>query len=164
MSQRSTRLLLVALSLVALFALAGCQSIAEKAAEVAVEKSTGVQIDKDGDSVTVTGEDGTQVTASEGGELPDGFPTDVPVIDGPIISSVKSDNSFMVVIETDKPIDEVNDWYKDQLKDSSWKIVFETKSEDGAAIGGERDNANMQVTITKSDAKTNVSLLYAPKE
>lgn len=169
MSALTLRLSLVALLCVSAFALSGCQSIAdqaaEKAAEIAIEQTTGAQIDQEDGSVTITGEDGTQVTASEGGELPEGFPATVPVIEGPVISSVKSGNGFMVIIETDKSVDEANDWYKEQLKDSTWKITFETKSADGAAIGGDSDNANLQVTISPTDAaKTNVSLLYAPKE
>ncbi len=169
MSTRITRLLVVAVALLSALALVGCQSIAdkaaEKAAEIAIEQTTGAEIDQEDGSVTIKGEDGTEITASEGGELPDGFPTDVPVFEGPVISSVKSGNSFMVVIETDKSVDEVNDWYKDQLKDSTWKIIFETKSEDGAAIGGERDDANLQVTITSDgEAKTNISLMFSPKE
>lgn len=169
MKPTSVRIGLVVLMVVLGMSLAGCQSIAdkaaEKAAEIAVEQTTGAQIDQENGSITITGEDGTEVTASEGGELPEGFPADVPVFEGPVISSLKSGSGFMVVIETDRSVDEVKDWYKDELENSTWKVAFESTSAEGATIAAERDDATLHVTISADgDSKTTISLLYALKE
>lgn len=63
-----------------------------------------VKVDADGSDFSVEGEDGTKV---EGGtELPEGFPDEVPLVDGRIIQAVKatdgaSGGGFSVSIEVD---------------------------------------------------------------
>jgi len=145
----------------------GCQSIAEKATEAAVENATGIDIEKSGDEVTIKGEDGTELTASSDGELPEGFPTDVPVYEGAIVSSIKTDNGFSVVIEAQGDVVEIFDWYKDELTSEGWKIVTEMKVEDGGALVSEKGNETAQVTlgVDSSDAsKTTITIFTGTKQ
>jgi len=145
---------------------AGCQSIAEKATEAAVEKATGVQVDKDGEQITIKGEDGAELTASSDGELPDGFPSDVPVFEGKVVSSIKAEKGFSVTIEAEAGVMDVFDFYKDKLPAEGWNIVSEMKVEDGGAIVAEKGDQSVQVTVgvDSGDAnKATISLFTGTK-
>jgi len=166
MNRTCLRVLAVLCVLVLAGSIVGCQSIAEKATEKAIEKSTGVEIDKSGDEVTIKGEDGTEVTASSDGELPEGFPSDVPVYEGKIVTSVKADKGWSVALEASDDVNTIFDWYKSELEKDGWKIVSEMKVTDGAAVVAEKGDQNLQVTIGASgsdDGKTSVSLLVSTK-
>ncbi len=147
-------------------AVVGCQSIAEQATEAAVEQATGVKIDKSGDEVTIQGEDGTEMTASSAGDLPEGFPTDVPVYEGDIIASVKAAEGYSVTIEAASDVSTVFDWYKTELDAQGWKIMSEVKVQDGGALSAEKGNQQLQVTFgaDSGDAnKTTISLITSTK-
>jgi len=137
----------------------GCQQVAEKATEAAIEKSTGVDVEKSGDEVTITGEDGTEITASSDGQLPDGFPSDIPVYEGPITSSIKADKGWSVTIEAADDVDTIFSWYKQELEKSGWKVVSEMKVTDGAAVVAEKGDQNVQVTIGTSSSDAGASTL-----
>lgn len=82
-----------AIAVSALFTLVGCGGIAEKAAEVAIEQSTGGAVDLDaGDgSITITDEEtGGQITGGVGASLPDSFPKEIPVPEGASLVSSQS--------------------------------------------------------------------------
>lgn len=160
---RITLLLLIAVLAVAVV---GCQSIAEQATEAAVEQATGVKIDKSGDEVTIQGEDGSEVTASSGGELPDGFPADVPVYEGNIIASVKAPEGYSVTIEAASDVATVFDWYKTELDSQGWEIKSEVKVQDGGALSAEKGTQQLQVTFgaDSGDAtKSTISLITSTK-
>jgi hypothetical protein len=86
--------------------LAGCGAIADKASETVAEQVTGADIERDGDqfqistdegSISVDGESGTfEMTTPDGqvstgtGSLPEGFPADVPLIDGEVLMGSSS--------------------------------------------------------------------------
>lgn len=90
---RLRSLALLALAVVLLFGVAGCKSssktASEKAAEKIAEDQPGVEdVDIDENKVTVTGEDGEQIEIQgSGAELPDGFPSDIPVYENGTIET-----------------------------------------------------------------------------
>lgn len=165
MLRRISPVVLVLLVFAAL-ALVGCQSIGDKVAEKAVESATGLKVDQEGDSVTITGEDGSQLTAG-GSELPEGFPDDVAIYgDSPLASSLKSEESYTVSFETADEWTEVWQWYLDDAKAQGWEIKNELKMEDGGMITGLKDTRQLQVSIGASSTegmKTFVTLFVGPQ-
>lgn len=122
----SYRIIIVALCIAALaLGVTGCQ----RAVERAVEGATGVKVDQKGESVTVTGDDGEELTISgKGGSLPDDWPSDIPVYPGVELVSSSSmrigDSAHMTVAWTTS--DDVNDayeWYRDKLPSAGWEIT-----------------------------------------
>lgn len=106
LSTRLRRALVAPLVLVALASMTGCGSddVAENRAEDAIEDASGgdADVDIDGDEVEITTSEGT-VTMGKG-ELPDGFPDDIPVIDGEIVSAMgAADQGFVVALTVDDP-------------------------------------------------------------
>jgi len=161
-----SRFVALLLTLGLMFSLVGCQSIAEKATETAIEDATGVKVDQDGDSVTITGEDGSSITASEGGELPEGFPEDAPVYDGVITTSLVSEENFTIGVETDDEWTTVWDWYVSELESEGWTKTTELKLEDSGMLSGEKGDRLIQLTIgpaSSDDAATLITTFTGPK-
>ncbi len=166
--RRSLGVVLAALAVAALVAMSGCQAVAQKA----VESATGVKVNKDGNSVSVQGNDGQSVTIGQSNKLPDGFPEDVPVYDPATVTnsmSLASDkgSTFSVQLETEDTVETVSAWYDTELKGKGWTIKGTMNSADsGALITSEKADQVLSVTIAPgsgSDTKTTIALTYAPK-
>lgn len=159
---RSSHLRVILVLCIAVLALSvtGCQTIADKAAEEVIEQSTGVEVDKSGEDVTIKGEDGTEITASTGGELPEGFPEDVPVYEGEIVNTIKADKGYSVIVATTDDVQTITDWYKAELEKEGWEIKTEMTVEGGGVFTAEKGTSQLQVTIgaDTSGDKTSVSL------
>lgn len=135
--------ILTALLLVA--TLAGCQSaadeIVEQAAERAAKAESGddvdVEIDDDGGTINVNGEDGTNIDIG-GGELPDGFPDEFPLPEGEVTAAMRSgddDTSYSVLVATGfADVAEAAAALESDLEANDWTIT-ETVSTDGADVG-----------------------------
>lgn len=153
---------LLVLTSVALVLGTGCAQVAEKAAESAVERAvegqTGVDIEKDGESVTITGENGEQITTSSDGELPDGFPDVVPVYEGKITGSMKAEQGYTVVIATRDDVSKVWDWYVANFKDG-WSNNTEVKVEQGGMLSAEKSGWTVQVTVGEDSAEAGASII-----
>lgn len=163
---KTLRLVALVMVLAMALALAGCQSIAEKATEKVIEDATGVKVDEQGDSVTLTGEDGTSITASESGELPEGFPEDAPVYEGAIITSLVSEDNYTIGIETDDEWTDAWEFYGTELEAAGWVTGTEMKLEDSGMISGEKDGRIIQITVgpaSSGEAKTLITLFTGPK-
>ena len=142
MDSRILRLIGIAclVSVLAAFGIgvSGCSSIAEQAVEEIVEESTGIEVDEDGEQVTITGEDGETLEIGGGTTLPDDFPSDVPVYDGEIVSSTSfsagEGQSYSVGIMADDAFADVVDWYKAEFLSEAWEVVGETTADvDGSS-------------------------------
>lgn len=166
------RTLLVAMALllaIAAMQVTGCRKVAEEAAEQAVEQATGVDVEQDGDSVTITSEDdeGGQVniTTGEGAEVPDEFPDDFPLYDGDVTgsSSVASPDGSMVVVtvETKDDFDTVKDFFDKAFADEGWNVIFQMSSSEGGSQGIsytlEKDERNATLTIDTTDGVTTIT-------
>lgn len=170
------RVLTIIAVLVCVFALAmatGCQSIAEKATETAIEKGTGGKVDLKDGSVTVEGEKGEKATISEGGEIPESMPSDVPVYAGTkVVASVESDDpsggkAINVTLGSQDDSAKVNTWYLDELEKGGWKITTKVSSEGNHAIVAEKGTNQLQVSIAADsggDNKTTINLMVTPKQ
>ncbi len=131
--RRFTALTLVLALVLAAFALAGCGAIAQKATEAAVEKTTGVKVDTDNQTITTTDKDGNQSTLSAAeGAYPDGFPSDFPqypngTVDSGLKSTTDGQDAFTVIVNTPDAAKDVYDWYTAELE----KRRLEDRAVDG---------------------------------
>jgi hypothetical protein len=102
----------------------GCgKSAAEKAAEKAVENATNgdASVDIDNQQVTIN-TNGSSYQAGGDVSLPDGFPTDVYVVDGKISMAYtyEKDKSYSIGISTEKTLAELKALYEQQMKEKGW--------------------------------------------
>lgn len=144
---------LLAFVVVVAFSLAGCGLIAQKA----VEQSTGVKVDQNGKSVTVTGKDGSTASMSaKEGELPKGLPADVPVYSGTVKASYvveapqQGGTNFMFTIQTADSGSTVMDWYKKQLEAKGWMVTGTVASGTDAGMVEAKKGANNSIIVTVS--------------
>jgi hypothetical protein len=167
----SLRILLVLAAIVALVAMSGCAGIVEKAVTSGVESATGVKVDTGGNSVSIEGKDGNSLNVSSDGELPEGFPADMPIYDGAkvttaIASEGDKGKGFMVGLGTGDSAGTVFDWYDKELKAEGWTVKTTMKTEDGGLLGGEKGTTTFTVAIgpgSGDEAKTTITISIAPK-
>jgi hypothetical protein len=154
----------------ALLAVSGCGLIAGRVVKSGVESATGVKVDESGGDVTVTGEDGSSMTSSSDGTLPDGFPTDVPVYKpGKITAGIVSDSStgkgYMVGLETADAAGDVFAWYESEVPGAGWKVTTTMKTDDDGLISAEKGDQALTVAVTAGGggSATTISITVGPK-
>jgi phosphate starvation-inducible protein PhoH len=153
--KKSKAVVLATLLALALFALTGCDMIAKKA----VENATGVKVDENNKSVTITGKNGEQLSASSAeGKVPDGLPADVPVYSGKIKNSAKMETgegvNYSFAVETDDDIATVVGWYKTKLGEKQWKISSTVTTGETAMLSAEKGEKNKLVITVGKDTST----------
>lgn len=164
----------LAVVLASALALSGCATIAQKATQAAVEKTTGVKVEDDGGTITTTDKDGNKAQLSTGqGTYPDGFPGDFPKYDGTIDSAIKGSSggkdSFSVVIMTADAPKDVYAFYVAELEKNGWKIEQKmdgTTSETAfATIACSKDDLTGGVTLSRSkgDPQTSIAVALGTK-
>jgi hypothetical protein len=145
------------------FMLTGCQAIVENATKGAIENATGVKVDNNGDSATITGSDGT-VTTVGGTELPEGLPSDFSVYEGKILTSGKTTGadgtSFSFSMETPDAAQTVSDWYKNELESAGWTV--ESTFQEIAAgtstgmLTAKKGTSEANITVGENGGKTTI--------
>jgi hypothetical protein len=147
--------LIICLAGVALSA-TGCQLIAQKATEGAIEGATGGAVKVDGDSVTVKGKDGSEATVSNDTKIPADFPSEVPMRDDGSVKAVITNKTgsggtgYMVNIQFKVAQSELLDWYKTELEKGGWKITSTVATGDGGMVAAEKGDLQINV-VTGSD-------------
>lgn len=136
------RMAVVGLTAVLALAVSGCgvtDRLAEKAVEEAVESATGVEVDQEGESVTIKGQDGEAVTftAEAEGKLPEGFP--FPLMPGGKVNSSSKVTSngklaFFVEIRFQGDAKAAGDFYEKAMKDIGVAEVSRTDSESNGEV------------------------------
>jgi hypothetical protein len=154
------RIALSALLVICLAALglsvSGCQLLAQKATEGALKTATGGAVDVKGDSVTLTGKDGSQATVSGDTKIPADFPSDVPMRDDGSVKAVITNQTpsggtgYMINIRFKIPQTELLDWYKTELEKGGWKITSTVSTGDGGMVAAEKGDLTINV-VTGSD-------------
>ncbi len=139
------------------------KKVAEKAAEQAVERASNgnVNIDINKNSVKVNINGGSTVgEVGDSVKVPDGFPSDVYVIDGTVKTAIaKTDTKgYTLSINTNLTPAEAKSRYDAKLKEQGWTIVMTLDSGDGATISASKGQRNVSVIISTSDGQTNVIL------
>jgi hypothetical protein len=158
-------------ALLVIGATAGCNP-EEEAAEEIIEQTTGgdVEIDDDGESVTIETEDGSmEITGGDGAAVPDGFPDDMPLYEGTIVlgqmMETPEGTAYNVGVETTDGAYEVADWYADEMASAGWTTTSELTNEaEGAIIvtrQAEKDGVMAQVVIAEEDGLTQIAVTVA---
>ncbi len=136
----------------------------EFAAEKYLSKSTGadVDIEGDGEKVTITSEDGT-ISFEEGGELPDDFPSDLPIypnakLTGSWTAEGENANGVSTVWETSDSVDKVGDYYKKELPKAGWKLTLTSEVEEATTFAFEKGEMTGFMGIAEEDSTTVISL------
>jgi hypothetical protein len=150
----------------ALTACGGSKSAEEKAAERVAEKLLGdkVDIDRKGDKITFKGEDG-DTTVEVGGGKPKDWPSDVPLPDGKITSSVSGTTGdgggWTVTMDVGDPF-EVIDTYREQISGAGFEITqnFETGSGKDRLKSFIAGNSKWTVTATVGTDSSNSKALF----
>lgn len=120
--KKSYYFLLVPLLAIALIG-PGC-SCGQKLAEKAVESSTNSDIDISDDKFTVNTNEGS-MQWGEGAELPDDFPSDVPIYKNAKVTSSSTstaDQGYSASLSTTDSQSTVADYYKAELEKQGWTI------------------------------------------
>lgn len=136
-----------------IFGLSGCQmatEIAEQEAERAIEEVTGGQIELD----------------APAGELPQGFPEDVPIYDPATIDMASAmeqagANVFLVTLLTDDPLQDVIDWHTAEWETRGWTVDYEMTQGSGDAMTASFTVSKGQieniVMLSVAEGQTNIT-------
>lgn len=160
---RVLRVLTVVCLLAALVGITGCETIARKATDAAIEKTTGVKVDTQGESVTIQGEDGSNVTVA-GGKVPDGFPKDVPVIDGEIEATWESGDGMFISLKTKMSMDDAADWYEKELTSEGWKQETTYSTADSRLYVAKKGERMVQIAVGQQEGVANVTVTVTQPE
>lgn len=100
-------------------------------------------------------------------EIPAELPADLPFEEGQALirnevltSPTTNEVQFARGFYSKKTVDENYDIYKKYLSDNGWKILFDTKEESYAMLGGTKSgvNGNLQITISKNSITGDVTV------
>lgn len=178
----------IVISMLICSTLTGCDKMAEKATEVAIEKAleseTGANVDIDTNNdgkITITTEDGTITTdnedeqltykdadgnvmlaAGESVKIPDDFPKDVPLPTNfnPNSTMKLEDNNYMLMGEVKGSVESVQTELKQKLATTGWKDGESLNSADMVMMGMEKDNRVLSYTIQADDTEL-ISVMVA---
>lgn len=118
-------------------------------------------------TTTITKEDGEQITMSSKSDIPDLFPSDVPLPDSiQVTSSISSQESVTLTIETEMPYKEVLELYYDYAQNAGYSEVHRLESENtihySAQRGTERFVFSLQFDLEDNKTVTG-ALVYSNK-
>ena len=138
--------------------LSGCGDAAEQAAEEvaeqAIEEQGGgdVEIDADGESFSVEGEDGSEFSVGSD-ELPEDFPSDVPIPEGGTVessSSMKTEGKagwFVALSYADSDASELADQAANGMKDSGFKETSTFSADESTTTAFEGNGYQVTVSV-----------------
>jgi len=121
-----------------------------------------VDVDKDGEKVTITTEEG-EFSFEEEGRLPDNFPSDFPIYpDAKLASSwvAKGDDTdgLSLVWETKDSVSKISNFYESELEDAGWTLSFTSKTDDSTTFAFEKNDVSGFIGVTVEESKTVISL------
>ena len=126
-----------ALALGGVSALAGCGSTAE----TTIESGTDTEIEADEEGVEITDDEGNSFPAGEDVEVPDSWPSDVPLYDGQLFSAIAAGGGANLTWLTDSSVNDAFAEYSAQLESAGF-----SDQNTGAALNqdGELRTANFE--------------------
>lgn len=145
----------IAVLLAALLLATGCSEIEQAIQEA--EQGT----------VTITKEDGKEITLSSKPDIPELFPSDVPLPDEiQVTSSIGSNDSVTLTIETEMPYDDVLALYYDYAQHAGYSEVHRMESENTIHYSAQKGTERFVFTLQldQEDNKTVTgALVYSNK-
>jgi hypothetical protein len=144
--------------------LSSCGQSVESIAEKAIEAGTDADVDISDGGVTVKSTDGTTTSIGEGVDLPSNWPSDVPVVDGTLVTVSVSgtEGEATAMWKVDGDVTTVANAYKSELKSAGYTIVNETTIAMAILIGAEGNGKNVSASVTDTDGQTVVTITSAP--
>lgn len=155
--------------------LVGCgvqDAVSDKAAEKATEKliekaaengaSGDVDVDLDGEEFKVETSDGT---FSMGGDVPEDFPAEVPLLDGEVTVASSTGDGWAVMLEVDGAHAEVATAAADAILDAGFTEEGRTTAQDYLLLVAAGDDYELTLTVAPVDSegsRTTVSYTVVP--
>lgn len=144
--------------------LVGCGDSEEEQAEQAAEAVLGEDADVDIDGDSVTFDDGdTSITSGSG--LPDGFPEDLPVLEGEILSGMASDDgstkNYSVIVSASGDPASAAAEVKGLLEDAGWTLESENEMEGLSTLRFSKDGTEVGVNVLPGDTGDGSQVMYA---
>lgn len=145
------------------------EKVGEKSAEKLIEGLSGgnVDIDKNGEDVTIKTKDGT---ISSSNELPSNFPKDFPIYDnakvsGSLSTSNNDDNGSYVTFETSDSASKVTSFYKTELPAQGWSVESESTFGELTTLSTKKGTQEAVITISRDsdNAKTIIGVTVTNK-
>ncbi len=159
---KKTKLVIVVLFFTLFLSGCGTESLTEKQIEKDLEKSLGgnSEVDLNNGAINLqTAEGSLQV----GGEinLPDGFPSDVYILDGKILSAMQNfgANGYQVIVSTNKSIAEAQTLYNEKIKKDGWNIQNTMNLGTSFIVSAVKDTRTLSVSIGDGDEVGVVSII-----
>ncbi len=121
------------------------------------EATKNVEVNKDNGSVTIKTDEG-EATASYGNDtqLPDGYPSDVPIYEpSNIVYAIKTDGkNYSVTAKTNDERTAVADYYKSELPKQGWTLDREFSYSQGTSITYNKADRSVTVSVTNPEYTT----------
>jgi hypothetical protein len=119
-------------------------------------------VEKDGDKVTVTLEEGG-FSFEEEGELPDNFPSDFPIYPDAKLASTwtakgEGTDGLSLIWEAEDSVNKVSNYYESELEGAGWTLSFTSETEDSTTFAFEKNSVSGFIGITLEESKTVISL------
>jgi len=146
--------------IVVAFALISCEPERE-----IIETDEGtIEITQDNDKtdITVKTEVGESLTMTvHKGKLPEGWPSDIPVIPGGTISfsqTAGSEGMQQVHLQTDRSVDEAFQYYKEKLEAGGWSVGNTMSMPMMNMVTAQKAGKKVMVQVAEAEEKTFVQI------
>ncbi len=160
------RFLVLFLTALLIFSLAGCgikQKMEEKAAEQFLESIGGGNVDIEGDSVTIKGEDGSEVTMGSTEWPTSDLSKAIPVFSaGKIEGVLDSEEYLMITIQEVKKADFQS--YMETVKNDFSENGYSIDSDGVLSYGGSNGQVEVTLSYTEEDQTAIISMAKSAQE
>lgn len=159
--------------------LGGCGACVEAATQAAIEKATGVEVDKDGERITFKGKDGEKIefqadgktgslrmqgkegtvefNADGEGKLPSGFPLSVASgakVEGSLSTNTDKERTYIATLRHQGDIQKVSAFYQRELESKGFDVEraeMEFNGRRSITLSGKADARQASVTLHSDD-------------
>lgn len=163
--KRTIRHLSILLAIALIISVYACKS----KTETYVSDEGTVTVDSEGKKadITIKTKDGETYTMNVNkGTLPDGWPSDVPVISGGSILFSQSNASGkmqQISIETTQSIEDALDYYRKTLTSGQWNIQNTMSMQNMKMFNAAKDSKELMLQAVRDGSKTQIQIIINDK-
>lgn len=144
--------------------LTACGDSEEEQAEQAAEAVLGEDADVDIDGDSMTFDDGENAITTGTG-LPEGFPEDVEVVEGEIVSGMSADDgtstNYSVIVSSSADIAAAADEARGLLEAAGWTLDSENEMDGLTTLRFTKDGAEVGINVLPSDTGAGAQVMYS---